>query len=229
MPIAFETGGLQQLDPNRWGDPVTGDVVTLTYIDAVPDLPAPLSDADTLRRRLTELQAEFGCLVEAHVITVDSQPAVLRVEKFPLPDRSSGLGFTAGIVIPKATCSAIVKIMCAETGRSGVREAAVVPKVGFPNMFPPHPYAADVKGRLPYNVADELRWDPMFPEHPLSRARRWIIHVSRTARIDPRFAALPPFPGPATAGATAGPTKDDAKDDKGAEKVPAETMPIRRA
>ncbi|MFF0497976.1 hypothetical protein ACFYU5_16325 [Nocardia aobensis] len=204
MPIVFETGGLQQLDQTTWGNPATRDIVTLSYIDLVPDLPAPLSDIDTLRRRLTELQAEFGCLIEAHAISVDSQPALLRLEKFPLADQATGLGFTAGIVVPKAGCSAIVKIMCPETGRSGVREAAVVPKVGFANMFPPHPYAPEVKGKLPYNVADDARWDSQFPDHPLTRARRWITHVSRTARIDPRFAALPPFLGPGGAEASTG-------------------------
>ncbi|RDI49689.1 hypothetical protein [Nocardia mexicana] len=198
MPIAFETGGLQQLDPSTWGNPATGDLVTLAYVDAVPDLPVPLEDIDALRRRLTELQSEFGCLIEAHVLTVAGQPALLRLEKFPLPDRP-GLGFTAGIVLPKATCSAILKIMCRETGRSGVREAAIVPKVGFQNMFRAHPYAPEVKGKLPYNVADDAQWDPQFPEHPLSRARRWISHISRTAQVDPRFAALPPFTGPETA------------------------------
>ncbi|WP_280277345.1 hypothetical protein [Nocardia wallacei] len=197
MPIAFETGGLQQLDPSTWGNPATGDLVTLIYVDAVPDLPAPLEDIDALRRKLTEQQAEFGCLIEAYTIAVAGQPALLRLEKFPLAD-GGGLGFTAGIVVPKATCSAILKIMCRETGRSGTREAAIVPKVGFQNMFRPHPYAPEVRGKLPYNVADDAQWDSQFPDHPLSRARRWISLASRTARIDPRFAALPPFTGPAT-------------------------------
>ncbi|WP_280276857.1 hypothetical protein [Nocardia wallacei] len=196
MPIAFETGGLQQLDPSTWGNPATGDLVTLVYVDAVPDLPAPLEDIDALRRKLTEQQAEFGCLIEAYTIAVAGQPALLRLEKFPLGD-GAGLGFTAGIVVPKATCSAILKIMCRETGRSGTREAAIVPKVGFQNMFRPHPYAPEVRGKLPYNVADDAQWDSQFPDHPLSRARRWISLASRTARIDPRFAALPPFTGPA--------------------------------
>lgn len=234
MPISFETGGLQQLDQNTWGDPKTRDIITLTYIDAVPDLPAPLEDEDTLRRRLTELQAEFGCLLEAHSITVNGQPALLRLEKFPLPDRESGLGFTAGIVVPKATCSAILKIMCPENGRPGAREAAVVPKVGFPNMFPPHPYAPDVRGKLPYNAADDMRWDSMFPGHALSRARAWIVHASRTAKIDPRYAALPPFTGPAPAGAKAsaggtGSGASSSASNSSSESAATEAMPIASA
>ncbi|MBY8861583.1 hypothetical protein K7711_34255 [Nocardia sp. CA2R105] len=241
MPISFETGGLQQLDQNTWGDPKTRDIITLTYIDAVPDLPAPLEDEDRLRRRLTELQAEFGCLLEAHSITVNGQPALLRLEKFPLPDRESGLGFTAGIVVPKATCSAILKIMCPENGRPGAREAAVVPKVGFPNMFPPHPYAPDVRGKLPYNAADDMRWDSMFPDHALSRARAWIVHASRTAKIDPRYAALPAFTGPSavsasvsTADASSSSSSSSSSSvtmttDAPSESAPTEAMPIASA
>ena len=229
----FETGGLQQLDQTTWGNPATRDIITLSYIDLEPDLPAALSDIDTLRRRLSELQSEFGCLIEAHAITVDSQPALLRLEKFPLADQASGLGFTAGIVVPKAGCSAILKIMCPETGRSGVREAAVVPKVGFTNMFPPHPYAPGIKGKLPYNVADDARWDPQFPDHPLTRARRWITHISRTARVDPRFAALPAYAGPAGTAASEAKGSEPAKALQSEEKSaaapksdPGETTPI---
>lgn len=229
----FETGGLQQLDQTTWGNPATRDIITLSYINLEPDLPAALSDIDTLRRRLSELQSEFGCLIEAHAITVDSQPALLRLEKFPLADQASGLGFTAGIVVPKAGCSAILKIMCPETGRSGVREAAVVPKVGFTNMFPPHPYAPEIKGKLPYNVADDARWDPQFPDHPLTRARRWITHISRTARVDSRFAALPAFIGPAGTVASEPKSSEIAKPTTGEEKPapaskpdPGETTPI---
>ncbi|MBO0854718.1 MAG: hypothetical protein J2P18_13260, partial [Nocardia sp.] len=196
MPIVFDSGGLQQLDRMTWGNPATRDVITLSYIDMAPDLPAPLTELDTLRRHITAIQAEFGCLVEAYTATVDRLPALLRVEKFPLSDSGSALGFTAGLVIPKARCSAILKIMCPETGRAGKREAGVVRKVGFANMFPPHPYAPEIRGKLPYNAADDPCWDDEFPDHPLSRARRWINHVRRTVRVDPRFAELPAFTGP---------------------------------
>ncbi|QIS20896.1 hypothetical protein [Nocardia terpenica] len=58
------------------------------------------------------------------------------------------------------------------------------------------PYAPHVRGDLPYSVADDAQWDQEFPGHALTRARRWFGELSRTARIDPRFAALPPFSGP---------------------------------
>ncbi|WP_405162418.1 hypothetical protein OG203_40045 [Nocardia sp. NBC_01499] len=196
MPISFDTGGLQQLDSNSWGDPGTGDVVTQSYFDLVPDLPAPLEEVDLLRRALAEGRAETGCLIEAFIIWVDRVPALLRMEKFPLPNQPSGLAFVASIVVPKDRCSAAFQILCPETGTTGIREAVLMTQIGHENMFPPHPYAPGLGGRLPYNAADDIRWDPQFPDHPLTRARNWVARTVPTARLAPGFAALPPFTGP---------------------------------
>ncbi|MFI6217910.1 hypothetical protein ACIBCD_38390 [Nocardia brasiliensis] len=198
MPISFDISGLQQMDTNTWGDHSTGDIVTLTYHDLVPDLPAPLEDLDTLRTRLAESSAESGCLVEAFLVWVDKLPGLLRIEKLPLPNRDHGLVFAASIVVPKDRCSAVFQILCPEFGTTGLREAALLAQLGPQHMFPPHPYAPGLRGKLPYNIADEVRWDAQFPDHPVSRARRWVARTVPTAKVDPGFAALPPFPGPQT-------------------------------
>ncbi|KAA8880497.1 hypothetical protein F3087_41025 [Nocardia colli] len=196
MPISFDTTGLQPIDSNSWRDPGTGDIVTMNYFDLVPDLPAPLDDVDVLRRGLAERSAESGCLIEAFVIWVDHEPALLRMEKFPLPNQQHGLAFVASIIVPKDRCSAVFQILCPETGTTGVREAVLMTQIGYENMFPPHPYAPGLSGRLPYHAADEIRWDDQFPDHPLTRARRWVTRTVPTARLAPGFAALPPFAGP---------------------------------
>ncbi|MFD6158282.1 hypothetical protein ACFWF7_34870 [Nocardia sp. NPDC060256] len=168
----------------------------MTYFDLVPDLPAPLTEVDVLRRGLAERSAESGCLIEAFVIWVDREPALLRMEKFPLPNQPSGLAFVASIIVPKDRCSAVFQILCPETGTTGVREAVLMSQIGYENMFPPHPYAPGLGGRLPYNTADDMRWDEQFPDHPLTRARRWVARTVPTAQLAPGFAALPPFAGP---------------------------------
>ena len=76
---------------------------------------------------------------------------------------------------------------------TGQRESVVASQVGFESCFPPHPYAPDVVGQLPYNVADEAAWDQQFPDHPLTRARAWAHRTIASARVDPQFVALPPF------------------------------------
>jgi hypothetical protein len=195
VPISFDTGRMQQVDHATWRDPRTGDMVNVTYFGLVPDLPAPLEDLTTLRRRLAERSAENGCLIEAFVVWLDAQPALLRMEKLPLPNQPQGLVFAASVIVPKADSSAVLQILCPESGTTGVREAVLATEIGFDNMYPPHPYAPEVRGRLPFTMADDIRWDARFPDHPLSRARRWIAHTVPTARLAPEFAALPPFAG----------------------------------
>lgn len=193
MPISFDTANLEQVDTATWRNTHTGDMVNVSYFDLVPDLPAPLEDMPALRRRLAERSAENGCLIEAFVVWLDAQPALLRMEKLPLPHQAHGLVFAASVIVPKARSSAVLQILCPEAGTTGLREALLAAKIGFDDMYPPHPYAPEVQGRLPYNAADDIRWDAEFPDHPLSRARRWIAHTVPTARLAPEFAALPPF------------------------------------
>lgn len=170
-------------------------MVNVQYFDQVPDLPAALENLDTLRQRLAQHRADTGCLIEAFVIGVDNQPALLRVEKMPLPNQPQGLIFAASIVVPKERCSASLTLLCPETGTTGMREAMLAAQLGFDNLYPPHPYAPGLGGKLPYHAADDMRWDAQFPEHPLTRARQWIARTVPGMRLDPGFAALAPFRG----------------------------------
>lgn len=193
MPIAFDTSGMRQLDQSAWQVEATQDVVTLNYFDLVPDLPAALDDLATLRPRMASTYAEAGCLIEAEVVVIDSMPALFQLIKIPLPDRPTGQVFLASFTFPRATCSAVLKLQAPEGPMTGMREAMVMAQVGSENYFRPHPYVPDLRGRLPTHVADDPHWDQQFPDHPLTRARVWARRTAATARVDPRFAALPPF------------------------------------
>ncbi|GAB3464495.1 hypothetical protein GCM10027436_76740 [Actinophytocola sediminis] len=191
---------MEQYDERTWFDPRTGDQVSLTYIGMVPDLPAALDEVPLLRHRLAVETAEVGALIEAHVVSVDSVPTLFQLLKVPIPDQETGQAFIAAFTVPKATCSVVLRIQCAEDGgRAGSREAAVFGQVG--TDVRPHPYAPEVSGRLPWLVADDAQWDGQFPDHPLSRARAWAHRMIATARVDPEFARLPPF-RPAKPGAS---------------------------
>jgi len=195
VPLFFDSTGFQQQDQQVWVHPSTGDIVGLQYFDLVPDLPATLDDLPKLRHDLTIIHGQDGCLIEAYVVNFAGVPALLRLIKNPLPGAPAGQLFSAVITVPKATCSANLQIMCPERGTTGIREAMLMAQVGPQNWFVQHPYAPGFTGKLPYHVGDDARWDPQFPEHPLTRARAWLHHALSTARIDPGFAALPPFQG----------------------------------
>ncbi|MEU4446456.1 hypothetical protein AB0K14_34405 [Actinosynnema sp. NPDC050801] len=200
MPIAFDTTGFRQHDRTTWVNPANGDQVSLTYFDLVPDLPASLDDMPKLRHDLAVTTGDVGCLIEAHHVRLGDVPALFQVVKVPLPDQPSGQVFIGSFTVPKADSSAVLKLQAAEQGRTGMREAVLAAQLGFDGWVMPHPYAPEVEGRLPFHKGDDPRYDPEFPDHPLSRVRAWAHHVLRTARVDPRFAALPPF-SPSAAGA----------------------------
>ncbi|MFD1049780.1 hypothetical protein ACFQ1S_31735 [Kibdelosporangium lantanae] len=195
MPLYFDSTGFQQKDQQTWVNPSTGDFVVMDYFPVVPDLPATLDDLPRLRHELTIMHGQDGCLIEAYVITYAGVPALLRLIKNPLPNAPAGQVFTAVITVPKATCSVNLQLIAPERGTTGIREAMLMAQVGPQNWFVQHPYVPGFTGKLPYHVGDDARWDPQFPEHPLTRARAWIHHVLNTGRIDPAFAALPPFQG----------------------------------
>lgn len=193
MPISFDTTGFQQQDQSNWSNPANGDRINLTYYDLVPDLPAGLDDLPELRHDLAVLHGQDGCLIEAHVVQLAGTPALLRIIKVPLPNRPAGQAFLCSFTVPKATCSAVLQLIAVEGPVTGMREGVLAPEVGFERWIMPHPYAPQLQGRLPFHAGDDPRFDSRFPDHPLSRARAWAHHVVRTGRLDPQFAALPPF------------------------------------
>ncbi|WP_186763305.1 hypothetical protein [Lentzea tibetensis] len=199
MPIAFDTTGFQQHDQSNWFNPANGDQVSLTYFDQVPDLPAPLEDPERLRHDLAVITGEVGCLIEAHVVHLGGVPALFQIVKLPIPNQPTGQAFIASFTLPKATCSAVLKVQAVESGMTGVREAVLVSQIGFDKWVVAHPYAPEMQGRLPFHVGDDPRFDPQFADHPLSRVRAWAHHIARTAQVDPRFASLPGFQQPASA------------------------------
>ncbi|HUQ54576.1 hypothetical protein [Lentzea sp.] len=192
MPISFDTTGFRQLEQTTWQHS-SGDQVDLTYYDLVPDLPAGLGDLPKLRHDLALLHGETGCLIEAHVVQLAGVPALLRIVKMPLPNQPHGQVFLCSFTVPRANCSAVLQMGAMERGMTGAREAVLAAEIGFQNWAQPHPYAPELRGVLPFHAGDNPRYDPRFPDHPLSRVRAWAHHVVRTARVDPQFASLPPF------------------------------------
>ncbi|MFI2781341.1 hypothetical protein [Streptomyces sp. ALB3] len=179
-----------------------GDVLSVHYFDLPPDLPAGLDDGPALRRTLTHRTARAGGgLIEASAKRLGGLPALRQILKLPLPlplpRQPSGQVFIGSFTVPRKGCSTVVKVQAPERGMTGMREAVVMGEVGPEAYFRPHPYAPDVQGGLPFHVADHAQWDAKFPEHPLSRVRRTLDALTEAVTVDPAFAALPPFTGPA--------------------------------
>ncbi|MBO4208726.1 hypothetical protein [Micromonospora echinofusca] len=189
----FLLAGFQQVAADTWANDER-IVVQAVFFDLVPDLPATLTEVPALQRGMAKLAAtQGGALIEAGVTTIGGQPALRQVIKVKLPDRPQGQAFLGSFIVPKAACSAVLRVQAAEGGVSGQREAMVMSRVGPADYFRPHPYGPDGEGGLPSHVADDPAYDPQFPQHPLTRVRQVMAQLAQQVALHPQFAALPPF------------------------------------
>ncbi|MFC3349755.1 hypothetical protein ACFOOM_20460 [Streptomyces echinoruber] len=193
----LDLAGFTEREQGVWTD-ARGLVLSVHFFPLVPDLPAPLEDPGRLCAGLAQgAAAAGGGLIEAAFGTVGGVPAVRQLIKVPRPN-GHGQVFLGSWTLPKAGCSTVLKVQATEGATTGVREAAVMARVGPADYFRPHPYAPGLRGGLPYHVADHEQWDAHFPDHPLTLVRAALHRITPTVTLDDRFKTLPPFGGPAT-------------------------------
>lgn len=184
--------GFTEREPGVWTD-ARGLVLSVHFFGLVPDLPAPLDDPGRLRHGLARSVAAAGAgLIEAVVGEVDSVPAVRQLVKVRRPN-GHGQVFLGSWTVPRATCSATVKVQAGEGATTGVREAVVLARTGSERYFAPHPYGPGVEGGLPYHVGDHEEWDAEFPDHPLTLVRAALHRITETVTLHDGFKTLPPF------------------------------------
>ncbi|GAA1554267.1 hypothetical protein GCM10009678_41610 [Actinomadura kijaniata] len=204
--LRFDTAGWREVAPGTFHND-DGDGLGLYGFDLPPDLPAPLEDQDRLRRAIAaHVAASGGGLVELDVIGLDGLAAVAQIVKMRIPDQPTGVVYLGSFTVPRADRSLVLKVQCMERGVTGMRDSVVMNRFmaehgqGRPleevmRMWAQHPYDPTIQGGLPRNWSEEPGWDPHFPDHPLSRARRIMHAVAPTIEIHPDFKAAPPFRG----------------------------------
>jgi len=193
MPITFDTTGFQaDPDGRSWSDPQTGDRIALQVSEGPPFDASWMSDPAALRRGFAGMFAEAGCLIQADLVPFGGAQAVWQLVKVPLPNAPSGQIFLSIFTLTKAPQYAQLIYHAPEYGTTGMREAMVMMRLGNPDSWVmPHPYDPDLKTRLPFHRGDDPAFDAQFPDHPLSRARRWAGRTAQSAQVHPQFAALP--------------------------------------
>lgn len=182
-----------------------GDVLTINYFAAVPDIEAPIDDLDALRafyRRMTE--ANGLAMVEtelAQLTTLCSVRTLFKVRMY----QSRGFAFIGSFTLPLADRSYVIKVESVEQGVTGVREAAIMVLVGPPAIdevtgeligWAQDPYDPSHRAEFMRNQADDPKFDAQFPDHPLSKVRRYLAELESNVRVDPSIRGLQPFSYP---------------------------------
>jgi hypothetical protein len=181
----------------------SGDGVAAEIFDRPPDLRA--QSITTLRDQFRERAlSSGGALISAGVARAAGHACVLAVLKFPQP---TGMAYLASVTWPFRSASLVVKVQAAESGPTGVREAALLPSFldahpglnpkDRPNAWMHDAYQPERADPLMRTVADDGKYDAVFPDHPLSRARRTLHDLVTSAELDAEVVGgLKEFPLP---------------------------------
>ena len=202
--VKFDTTGLrvESRSPDRiewrtlWGEPIVG---TLTHQAAGASVPT--LDIDDLRANYrADAMARGGGLVSAEIVCAGGAPAVSVVMKF----REGLAGVYEGtLVVPLREARFSLARSAREQGVTGARDAAITayllqrgvitlptgPSSEGPRQLEGYaldPYDPAFDGRTLCSVADDERFDELFPDDPLTVIRGWLKQVAATFSIDER-------------------------------------------
>jgi hypothetical protein len=159
----------------------------------VIDFGAPLTDLDTAREMIRIFCSSSGSgLVSADVVEIDGFPSLKIIQKEP--QKPTGMSYLAILMIQCKGCFFNIMLKSLEVGYTGVRDAIVLDRYfqrsvetdgsGMPVGWFQDPYNPYVKDSIMRNPSDDETYDLEFPEHPLSRVRRYCRELEMKAMID---------------------------------------------
>lgn len=195
-----------------------GDLLGVSFLLGKPDIPPLSAGVDALRIYFRKQCADLGNgIVEVDVVTVHGVQCGRLLTK--ARQQPTGFSFQVTCIVPRQSFSYVIQLQCFEAGMTGWREAAVMmieqpapeyevdPAPAARPLFSKDISLGRLKGwfRDPYDpqfdsialrtLADQEKYDQMFPSHPLSRARQKFGLVLQTIRFGDDVLEAPPFLG----------------------------------
>lgn len=170
------------------GKRAEGDDVGLHLFLLPPDIPRAATVGE-----LTAAMTRPGSHVELAVVPAGGMRVLRVVSK--APQQPSGLTYVGALIVAFEPLSYVIRIQCAQRGVTGMREAVLLNAVLATGVRP----TTGPDGRLDLGPGwnpESPEHDAQFPDHPLSRARRFLDHVQATLDLDPALRTLTPFPLP---------------------------------
>lgn len=199
--LGFDTAGWQERErsPRRtlWTNK-QGDVLSIDCAETAEG--PPFSDKQALTRYCRGMaESSGGGIVSIHNFTVADCRTVQLIYK---REDGTGYAYTGMLLILVRGCLHVLVAVCRELGTTGIREAVVTAKLaeegtleleewdepdergaigGVKGWFK-DPYDPEYKGIVLCSVADDERYDDLFPDHPLSRLRNTLSWLRETLK-----------------------------------------------
>lgn len=179
--VSFEvsryTFGGEDGDQRVWFTP-DGDGLGVFFFPKPPNIPHVRTTSELEQFYRSSVCNEEVKMVEFRLMQVLDVTSVWIVVK--TPQEPSGMSYLGSVTIPFAEFSFVIKMQCEEHGITGVREASLMLKAQQDKTV-----AVDDDGRISGDwQPDDVRYDEMFPTHPISRLRRELTSIIATVRIE---------------------------------------------
>jgi hypothetical protein len=203
--VSFDTTGLeQQPDKGSMRSWLTDsfDVIMLEHLVGRFFATAQPVNLDRWRAARRDVaKQDNGAVIEVEAVTIDGCAAIHDIMKSP--QRSSGMSYYGTLTLPFRDFAYTVTLLCRESGTTGMRDTAVFTmlmqkgEVRFadgadqPTGWMADPYDPSITAPPCRNRADDPGYDEMFPDHPLSRARRLMRQIERTMRLADEVRSAP--------------------------------------
>ncbi len=209
LRIQVDGSGWFPVDPPlttpRW-ESVTCDEMIITARPLNGTFP-PLNDLLAVRRHFQQLiRSRAGALVSCDVIRVCGVDMVRTVSKYRT-EHQHAMAFAASLTTLASQSVVELLIRGREDGFTGVREAIVTSDLLFaagpsaqrqlsegkiPIELKFERYEPGTQPALSFVASDDEKYDPRFPDHPLTRVRRWLRRQERAFAVTLGSSAVPP-------------------------------------
>lgn len=166
----------------QWINPDQAMALSVNFFPMKPDIPT-VKDINTIRKFFrNNIVKQNGGLIYVDFLKVADLVAVKTI--FKIPQDPSGMTYLASCTIPFYKYSYVVKIQAPELGITGFREMAIADRMRkekkvsqIDEGWSSDPYDATFKDGNRMNVAEDEKYDSQFPNHPLTRARKFINEI----------------------------------------------------
>lgn len=181
-----------------------GDILSINFFNKQPDIPVSLSQITDLRNFYRKMVVEAGAgIIKVDSIDLRNLAAVECIFKIPM--QPAGMIYVGSFTIPFRDKSYVVKLQCPERGVTGMRDTTVFASFATfgedEEDFNPFkgwakdPYDETVTTGALMNLSEDEKYDEKFPEHPLSRLRKYLRQIKETISFDKQLYKLEVFTG----------------------------------
>lgn len=133
-----------------------------------------------------------GGLVECDLINVAGILSCKVISKFAM--KPTGMAYFSWIIVPLEDCHFKLHVRAFEVGTTGMRDAIILAKLqgeGVIRFNPADPFAGWAQDlyepltKFPMmpNLSEDAKYDFEFPDHPLSRCRKFLTRIERSAQL----------------------------------------------